>query len=219
MKGGKRVNNCVKAEASTDRQFTVEGEMTFLNPFGTGRKTFPVGKYIGGKATTTVSAATKEEAATVAAVRIAKERRFTRQPAYIPNVGYRVTSPEPGQMELGLAEAGRSSEYKLSSSFMDLPDSPPHGFWVTKDGKFIVVNRMFGHDEAVHALFPDIIKGKVGVAALQSAMKHGMMRVAKMGSDYGLTYHPMYTGSTVKKTAKDIAEFYNMGVVDDFEGL
>ena len=69
------------------------------------------------------------------------------------------------------------------------------------------------------ALFPNIIAGKQGLAALQSAMKHGMIRVAKMGNDFGLTYHPMYASNAAKKTAKDIAAFYNMGVKDDFEGL
>ena len=79
--------------------------------------------------------------------------------------------------------------------------------------------KMFGHDEALKALFPNIIAGKQGLAALQSAMKHGMIRVAKMGNDFGLTYHPMYASNAAKKTAKDIAAFYNMGVKDDFEGL
>ena len=134
--------------------------------------------------------------------------------------GYRKVGTKKGKNGKRVNDCVKINEaYKLSSSFMELPDNPPHGFWITKDGKYIVVSRMFGHDEALHALFPDIIKGKVGVAALQSAMKHGMMRVAKMGSNYGLTYHPMYTGNTAKKTAKDIAEFYNMGIVDDFEGL
>ena len=112
-----------------------------------------------------------------------------------------------------------NENYKLSSSFTELPERPPYGFWITKDGKYIIVDRMFGHDESLRKLFPSLIEGKQGVAALQSAMKHGMVRVVKMGNDYGVTYHPMYSSNTAKKTAKDIAKFYNMGVVDDFEGL
>jgi len=89
--------------------------------------------------------------------------------------------------------------YKISDKFTDLPDSPPHGFWVTKNGKFIVVSRMFGHDEALQA---------------------GLIRMAKLGNTntYGLTYHPLHATSAAKKTAKDIASFYNMGLQDDFEG-
>jgi len=112
-----------------------------------------------------------------------------------------------------------NESFKLSSSFEELPDKPPYGFWITKNGKYIIVNRMFGHDEALHKLFPDLIQGKMGIAALQSAMKQGMIRVVKMGNNYGLTYHPMYINKTAKKTAKDIAEFYGMGLVDDFDGL
>lgn len=135
--------------------------------------------------------------------------------------GYRKVGTKKGKNGKRVNDCVKINEaYKLSSSFMELPDSPPHGFWITKDGKFIVVGRMFGHDEALKELFPDLIKGKQGVAALQSAMKNGMIRVAKMGDNYGLTYHPMYmTSGAAKKTAKDIAEFYNMGIVDDFEGL
>lgn len=35
-----------------------------------------------------------------------------------------------------------TENYKISGSFTELPDAPPHGFWVTKDGKFIVVPYM-----------------------------------------------------------------------------
>ena len=111
-----------------------------------------------------------------------------------------------------------NENYKFST-YSELPPSPPYGFWITRGGRYIVVDRMFGHDEALKTLFPDLIKDKQGIAALESAMKYGMMRVVKMGSNYGLTYHPMYVGKDAKKTAKDIAINYNMGIVDDFEGL
>ena len=118
-----------------------------------------------------------------------------------------------------LTESVITENYKICNNFQDLPTEPPHGFWITKTGQFIPVFKMFGHDEALKALFPNIIAGKQGLAALQSAMKHGMIRVAKIGNDFGLTYHPMYTSNAAKKTAKDIAAFYNMDVKDDFEGL
>ncbi len=111
-------------------------------------------------------------------------------------------------------------KYKILASFNELPDNPPHGFWVTKDGKFIVVPYIFGHDEALKALFPEIVQGQSGSRLQMNALKAGLVRMAKLGSSkYGLTYHPLYSSSTAKKTAKDIANFYNMGIEDDFEGL
>ena len=104
----------------------------------------------------------------------------------------------------------------LISSFSDLPPAPPHGFWVMKDGKIAVVSRMFGHDEVLQQLFPDIYGGLQGMKLLDKAMKNGIMRVAKAGSKYEGTYHPMYTSSTAKKTLKDIAAYYKMGLIDDF---
>jgi len=106
--------------------------------------------------------------------------------------------------------------YKISSNFTELPEIPPYGFWITKNGKFVVIGRMFGHDESLNELFPEIVKGKIGLDALQTAMKAGMIRVVKSGNEYSLTYHPMWTTATAKKTAKDIASFYNMGINDEF---
>jgi len=109
--------------------------------------------------------------------------------------------------------------YKLSSSFTDLPDSPPHGFWIAKDGKFIVIPNIYGHDNALQQLFPDAMHGTPNESSrAMAAMKLGLMRVGKAGRFYEITYHPLYmTGTAAKKTAKDIAEFYNMGLIDRFE--
>lgn len=117
--------------------------------------------------------------------------------------------------------AGGSYQYKIISSFSELPETPPHGFWVLPDGRYIPVYKIFGHDEALEALFPNQFKNKYGYASLQDAMKGGMIRMAKMpGNVYGLTYHPMYVKSgKAKKTAKDIAQYYGFTVEDDFEGL
>jgi len=112
-----------------------------------------------------------------------------------------------------------TENYKISSNFAELPDSAPHGFWVTKDGKFIVVPYMFGHDEVLNTLFPQIAAGALGSRLQMNALKNGFIRMAKIGNTYGLTYHPVYSSNSAKKTAKDIAAFYNMGVQDDFEGL
>ena len=52
-------------------------------------------------------------------------------------------------------------------------------------------------------------------------LKKEKLRMAKMpGGVYGITYNPVHVkGSSTKKTARDIAAFYNMTVYDDFEGL
>ena len=117
--------------------------------------------------------------------------------------------------------------YKISSTFTELPDTAPYGFWIDKNGKFVIINKMFGHDEALRELYLDVIKPAgaryplEGLAALQAAMKAGMIRMVKMGaSSYGITYHPLFLKSgAAKKTAKDIAEFYNMNLEDDFEAV
>ena len=129
--------------------------------------------------------------------------------------GVRVNNCVPAESKKKLTE-----NYKILSNFAALPESPPHGFWVTKDGKYIIVPYMWGHDEAIKALYPDIGQGAEGSNLQLKALRAGFLRMAKLGSTntYGLTYHPLYTGSTAKKTAKDIASFYNMSVQDDFEG-
>ena len=115
-----------------------------------------------------------------------------------------------------------TENYKIFNNFANLPDSPPHGFWVTKNGEYIIVPNLFSHDEALKALYPDMVKGElIGGANLQmKAFKAGLLRMAKLGNsgDYGLTYHPAHATSAAKKTAKDIAAFYNMNLKDDFGG-
>ena len=107
----------------------------------------------------------------------------------------------------------------LISSFADLPPTAPHGFWVMKDGK-IAVSSMFGHDETLQQLFPDIYGGLQGTKLLDLAMKNGLVRAAKFkpfGEDkysYEGSYHPTYVSSTAKKTLKDTAGHYEMGVKD-----
>lgn len=113
-----------------------------------------------------------------------------------------------------------TENYQLLNSFAKLPEAPPHGFWVTKEGNFIIVPYMWGHDEAIKALYPDLGKGVEGTRLQMNALSAGLVRMAKLGGSgtYGLTYHPLHASSRAKKTAKDIASFYNMGVQDDFEG-
>ena len=91
-----------------------------------------------------------------------------------------------------------------------------------KDGKIAVVSSMFGHDETLQQLFPDIYGGLQGTKLLDLAMKNGLVRAAKFkpfGEDkysYEGSSHPMYVSSTAKKTLKDVATHYKMGVKDDF---
>jgi hypothetical protein len=110
-------------------------------------------------------------------------------------------------------------KYKLLSSFNELPETPPYGFWVTNKNQFIAINFMFGHDEALKTLFPDIAKNYNGAQLQYQAILAGFTRMAKTGNKYALTYHPLKTPKSAVKLARDIAAFYNMGVEDDFEGL
>lgn len=130
--------------------------------------------------------------------------------------GVRVNNCVPAESKKNLAE-----NYQILNSFAKLPETPPHGFWVTKEGNFIIVPYMWGHDEAIKTLYPDLGRGVEGSRLQMNALTAGLVRMAKLGGSgtYGLTYHPLHTSSRAKKAAKDIAAFYNMGVQDDFEGL
>ena len=129
--------------------------------------------------------------------------------------GVRVNNCVPKENKLTEAQY----KYKLLSSFNELPETPPYGFWVTNKNQFIAINFMFGHDEALKALFPDIAKNYNGAQLQYQAIIAGFVRMAKNGNKYALTYHPLKTPKSAIKLAKDIAAFYNMGVMDDFEGL
>ena len=129
--------------------------------------------------------------------------------------GVRVNNCVPKENKLTEAQY----KYKLLSSFNELPETPPYGFWVTNKNQFIAINFMFGHDEALKALFPDIAKNYNGAQLQYQALLAGFLRMAKTGDKYALTYHPLKTPRSTIKLAKDIATHYNMGVMDDFEGL
>ena len=109
--------------------------------------------------------------------------------------------------------------YKLSSDTRDLPETAPHGFYILKDGRFIVIPRKEGHDEALLELFPDAMRGTSNeLSRSRVALNLGLMRVGKTGSSYEITYNPLYmTGTAAKKTAKDLAIHYKMDIIDSFK--
>ena len=109
--------------------------------------------------------------------------------------------------------------YKLSSDTRDLPETAPHGFYILKDGRFIVIPRKEGHDEALLELFPDAMRGTSNeLSRSRVALNLGLMRVGKTGSSYEITYNPLYmTGTAAKRTAKDIAINYKMDIIDSFK--
>ena len=103
-----------------------------------------------------------------------------------------------------------STEYKASNSFADLPPAAPHGFWVTNDGRFIVIPGIFGHIEALEKLFK-IYKDSV-------ALDKGFVKISKpYPGTYELIYSPLHASRSSVKLAKDIAAFYNATVIDHFE--
>lgn len=126
----------------------------------------------------------------------------------------------------------RENVFKASSSFVDLPDTAPHGFWV-KGGKFIPVKllsniggfKMGAHDMAIKELYPEIHNAAIndrkepGSPGYQMAvLRNGFIRVGKTESGkYELTYIPFKVSRSDIKLAKDIAQHYNIDVVDHFE--
>jgi len=115
------------------------------------------------------------------------------------------------QLQLPLEQ---TAQYIVETGFSKLPKNAPYGFWVTKDGKFITITSMFGHDGALRQLFPHMTK------SLFTAFKAGFIRMVRLGSNtYGISYDPFSTSSVAKKTAKDIAKFYDMDVKDDFSDI
>lgn len=106
------------------------------------------------------------------------------------------------------------------TNFSQLPSSAPYGFWVTPSGGFIIINQIGDHDRMFSRLYPDLAQGKMGGQLQDLATSKGFVRMARMGpGTYGLVYSFKNRSRSAVKTANDIASFYNMKTMDDFEGL
>lgn len=123
--------------------------------------------------------------------------------------------------------------YKLlleASSFSDLPDNPPYGFWIHPNGDFTVVT-MMNHDEAamkivnsnptLKAIWIDKTSGMTSIFMKEQEayfviLRHNYNRVVI--SNGTLFYaKPVPKDNRVPtnsqlRTAKDLAAFYNLKV-------
>ena len=101
-----------------------------------------------------------------------------------------------------------NSRYKILSSFAELPDTPPHGFWVSNDNKFAVVPAREQHILVLEKLFR--------IYRESEATERGFVKISKSYSDtYEISYSPRKASSSTINLAKDIAKFYNMTVTGD----
>jgi hypothetical protein len=114
-----------------------------------------------------------------------------------------------------------NENFIISSNLQDLPVTPPYGFWITKDNRFVVVPFQ-QHDAALETLYPDFLKkfpGFNAYAGLQDyAYKLGVIRMVAEGERYYITYKPGAVSDESVKLAEDIATHYNMQIVDDLKG-
>jgi hypothetical protein len=101
--------------------------------------------------------------------------------------------------------------FPVKTSFADLPDTAPYGFWVWEK-KYVIARYMDDHIKILRELMPE--EGRAGDFSIVSkAYNKGLIRVVKEGRIYHFNY--TRANKTSIKTAYDIAEFYNMGVQDD----
>jgi hypothetical protein len=104
--------------------------------------------------------------------------------------------------------------FPVRTSFADLPNTAPYGFWVWGN-KYVVANYMDDHIKILREIMPGEYQ-RLGDIALQSkAFSLGLIRVVREGN----VYHIDYTrGSPAAlKLVQDIAEFYNKIVVDPYK--
>lgn len=130
--------------------------------------------------------------------------------------GVRVNNCVPKESK----QINENSQYQLLSGAANLPPYAPRGFWI-KGGKYIVVNDMHGHDQAIEQVFPELVaqvRGIPGRPSLHSyCIKKGFIHVGRDGSSYELTYNPLYASKSDIKLAKDIGHHYQKDVIDHFE--
>jgi hypothetical protein len=117
-----------------------------------------------------------------------------------------------------------------STSFLDLPDTAPYGFWISPEGEFFTVapQRHGIVAKEIISSSPRLIE-KLGVPdfkcdAMDKLTSEKYIRVAKMSSkeytadvfyyanDGKSTPIPFEPTNSAKRTLNDIAEFYNMRI-------
>ena len=130
--------------------------------------------------------------------------------------GVRVNNCVPKEAK----ELNEADQYKLLRGFENLPKEAPRGFWV-KNGNYVIVNDMFGHDQAIERVFPELVIQARKAANRPSVhaycLKQGFIHIGSTGPEYELTYNPLYASKSDIRLAKDIGLHYQKGVIDHFE--
>lgn len=90
------------------------------------------------------------------------------------------------------------------SDFKYLPERPPYGFMVFPDGTFVPVTRVGGHASAAATTQEGIY---------EILMKGGVRMSSVIGDEYTGEVIPNRTSSSAKKTAKDLAQYYQYQIV------
>lgn len=116
------------------------------------------------------------------------------------------------------------------SSFADLPDRPPYGFWIHPDGDFSIIIKPYNHNDwalklaelkyqeefaAIKERFmPTRFKESLGRAAHDFLLEKGYARVVM---DDSLIFCNTSKASTNRqtKTLKDLSAFYGLRIHND----
>ena len=106
--------------------------------------------------------------------------------------------------------------FPVRSSFADLPDTAPYGFWVWS-AKYVVAPLQDDHIKILREIIPSEqrVSGEANLETV--AFKLGLIRMVREHGSYHLHYLWSKPSPTALKLAKDIAEFYNLGIIDDNE--
>ena len=106
--------------------------------------------------------------------------------------------------------------FPVKTSFADLPKDPPYGFWVWGT-KYVVAPRQDDHIKILREIIPSEhrVSGEVNLETV--ALKLGLIRMVREYSSYHLHYLWSKPSTAALKLAKNIAEFYNLGIIDDNE--
>jgi len=101
--------------------------------------------------------------------------------------------------------------FPVKTSFADLPDAAPYGFWVWEK-KYVIARYMDDHIKILREIMPE--HARLGdMSLITKAYNLGLVRMAKEDRLYYLTHTK--GNKTSLNTAKDIAKFYNKDVYDD----
>jgi hypothetical protein len=104
-----------------------------------------------------------------------------------------------------------------TTDFKELPESPPYGFIVDPSGKFTAIRNFQGHAAAVYVhytkYFIDSPEG--GVPAWTTMERNGFIRLV-CDNDV-LLANTIKPTNAARRTAQDIARWYNLNYVEEGE--